>query len=119
LLWGAGCATSDEDAAGTDTADEDAIAVSSVQLAPEDQIQALGLDALGGDATGADVEVLFGCSNRQIRIFQAACRQVICGSRGSNGIHFCDQRPPNVVAQCDCRSGADPMVTCSLADCPQ
>lgn len=63
--------------------------------------------------------VLFGCSNAQIRSAQAACRNTFCDTRGSNGIHFCDQRPPVVVAQCDCKTGADPTITCSLTDCPQ
>lgn len=109
MFWGAGCAT--DSAKPGDEADVDG---SSFELATKTQIDSMGLDALG-----PDTRILFGCSNAQIRSAQAACRNTFCGTRGSNGIHFCDQRPPIVVAQCDCRSGEDPVIQCSLTDCPQ
>lgn len=53
---------------------------------------------------------LVGCSNQQISISQNICRSLVCGSRGSKGIHSCDYRAPYVYAHCDCRSGADPRI---------
>jgi len=109
-MFGAvGCSTIDDES--SDQAELDS---TNFELASKAQIDALGPDALGPEA-----QILFGCSNQQIRSAQAACRNTFCGTRGSNGIHFCDQRPPIVVAQCDCRSGADPVIQCSLTSCPQ
>ena len=101
-----GCATSDDapmdEAPGGD---------SRVELASPALLEALGLE-------GPEPHILFGCSNRQIRQAQDTCRTFACDGRGSNGIHFCDQRPPNVVFQCDCRTGGDPVLSCSLTSCP-
>jgi hypothetical protein len=105
LFWGVGCATSPDE-----SVDESALDGSSFELASEAQ---------QSEALGPETEILFGCSNAQIRSAQNACRNFFCGTRGSNGIHFCDQRPPIVVAQCDCRSGEDPVIQCSLTNCPQ
>ena len=106
---GVGCATEPDE-----TIDDAELKASSFELATKTQIEAANLEILG-----PETEVLFGCSNQQIRSAQAACRNTFCGTRGSNGIHFCDQRPPIVVAQCDCRTGADPVIQCSLSACPQ
>jgi hypothetical protein len=112
IFWGAGCAASAEepsqsgDQAAIQAAMEDG---AGFEPATQDQIDDVTLDP----------QILFGCSNAQIRSAQAACRNTFCDTRGSNGIHFCDQRPPNVVAQCDCKTGADPTITCSLTSCPQ
>lgn len=101
LIWAAGCSTTPED-----TEDDG----SSFELAPETEV-----------LPPAETDILVGCSNAQIRSAQNACRNFFCGSRGSNGIHFCDQRPAQgiVVAQCDCKTGADPQIQCSLSACPQ
>lgn len=106
VVWGAGCAT-DTDEERDDSA--------SFELRHE-SAEAPQLDALTGEA-----QILVGCSNQQIRSAQNACRNTFCGTRGSNGIHFCDQRPAQgiVVAQCDCKTGADPQIQCSLSSCPQ
>jgi hypothetical protein len=119
LFCGASCATSSDEP--TQSA-ESALDSSGFELASEAQIETEGLDVLvqaALDQQSLDAQILFGCSNAQIRSAQAACRSTFCGTRGSNGIHFCDQRPPNVVAQCDCKTGADPVITCSLTACPQ
>jgi hypothetical protein len=104
IFGGVGCSTSPE--ADLDETGDDG---SSFELTTDPAIEALTQGA----------EILFGCSNAQIRSAQAACRNTFCGTRGSNGIHFCDQRPPIVVAQCDCKTGADPTIQCSLTACPQ
>ena len=119
LFAGVGCATSSDDSTQST---ESTVDNSGFTLASEAQIEAEGLDALVAaalDQPALEAQLLFGCSNAQIRSAQAACRSTFCGTRGSNGIHFCDQRPPNVVAQCDCKTGADPVITCSLTACPQ
>lgn len=105
LLWGAGCATDPDD----DERDDSAHFEQSFAPPPE-------IDLFTGEA-----QILVGCSNAQIRSAQNACRNTFCGTRGSNGIHFCDQRPAQgiVVAQCDCKTGADPQIQCSLSSCPQ
>jgi hypothetical protein len=109
VLGSVGCATAPDD-----PADQAELDSTNFELATQAQI-----DALGPDLLSLEAQPRFGCSNRQIRSAQDACRNTFCGTRGSNGIHFCDQRPPNVVAQCDCKTGADPTITCSLTDCPQ
>jgi hypothetical protein len=109
VLGSVGCSTAPDD-----PADQAELDSANFQLATQAQ-----LDELGPDLLTLAAEPRFGCSNRQIRSAQDACRNTFCGTRGSNGIHFCDQRPPNVVAQCDCKTGADPTITCSLVDCPQ
>jgi hypothetical protein len=111
ILGAAACASDTDTDQSVDQADIDG---SHFELANKSQLDAVQLDPLG-----ADTQILFGCSNAQIRSAQAACRNTFCGTRGSNGIHFCDQRPPIVVAQCDCRTGADPTIQCSLTSCPQ
>ena len=103
LFVGVGCTSTEEPATDVDS-DEAAF-----ELSTDPQILSITDEA----------QILFGCSNQQIRSAQDACRNTFCGSRGSNGIHFCDQRPPNVVAQCDCKTGADPTIVCSLTNCPQ
>jgi hypothetical protein len=101
LIWAAGCADA------PDATEDDG---SRFELAPETTVQ-----------PPPETDILIGCSNAQIRSAQNACRNFFCGTRGSNGIHFCDQRPAQgiVVAQCDCKTGADPQIQCSLTDCPQ
>jgi hypothetical protein len=109
MIFGVGCATDNDP-----PIDEAEIDDSNFELASKTQIDAAGLNVLG-----PETQILFGCSNAQIRSAQTACRNRFCGARGSNGIHFCDQRPPIVVAQCDCSSGEDPVIQCSLTSCPQ
>lgn len=112
-FWATGCASSDESTEESVIAADD----SGFRLSTEAEVEAFNLESF--ELLGDDTQQLFGCSNQQIRSAQAACRNTFCGSRGSNGIHFCDQRPPIVVAQCDCTTGADPTIQCSLTACPQ
>lgn len=102
LLFAPGCATDTDDLQTDEAIDE------SAALDPEAALDIPSeLDPL------SDAASLLGCSNQQIREAQARCR-TLCGSRGSNGIHWCDTDLIVIRFQCDCRTGADP--TDSLLD---
>jgi hypothetical protein len=110
-----GCAEQEQD---DERVSEQAVVDSSgFKLASEAEIETSNLEAF--DALDHDAGILRGCSNRQISSAQSACRSNFCGTRGSNGIHYCDQKTTFVEAQCDCKTGADPVIRCSLTACPQ
>lgn len=101
LLLGVGCATDSTDATDPTTmTDGDG---AGFHLATEADLEGLNQST---------EEFFVGCSNAQIRDAQAACRNTFCGSRGSNGIHSCDQNLQTrvVCAHCDCRTGEDPVI---------
>lgn len=104
LFWSVGCTASD-DPHDEAIEDEASLEVSSTAET----------DMLASDKLVLQEQNLFGCSNKQIRFAQDWCRRSCASTGGSRGIHYCDQRPPNAVFQCDCINGTDFTVSCSLS----